>query len=692
MGITIHQALHGYSEGHRQLACSATLSPKDARLVLVMSDVSGSGVVGEGIPYLTGYPLQESGLYAIAKTWPAPEMPRPGCVWTHTLLIEFSELAALERPSSLTDLFRNPSDETIGSFGFPLHDVSGDTQRQSLSPLESTWFWRMAGALYDHPQDQVWARRDSDADVDRAVLCLWDQQWPRLRRSFRFCTLTTTDRSHDGLPFDLQLCPDTASSRLRFHGRSESWEASDLIDARWLQLLVADAGLPRRETAGQLTRALRLLGADVLGGREAMKPICELLVALSDQQNLHIDSAISLVEGAAPLATSMVAKGLVLRTAVAEPDALDFEAQDFVIRNLDLLSQEEIAKHANGLARQICGGDPARFLALCFDERSTVRDAMRIAARDIPLDDLLFDIFDTSSLAAPLLTVRPDLASTIGFWDRTQAWPSAMRNDDDFNLADKPILRAMILGLREKGAIASALQEVGALAVIDCLAEIDAEGVQVPQFNAWLHQACADTDAVARFLSQVRAPLTGIVPAISQQLHPDSVPNDYGDDPWFIALNQIHLSPIGLSVELLTYGFRRALGWRSRSVAPLLLLTFEAMHRAAESQKIPNDCWEQVEGALPMAKFNESSDRGQKIRKAVAKRAVDLRIEATAFVELTRSETLFQALLDEVWSEWGGRRYLKDVRDSLQVSQSSKHRKRYRLIDEYLDSRTHWWS
>lgn len=691
MGITIHQALHGYSEGHRQLACSVVLSPKDARLVLVMSDVSGSGVVGEGIPYITGYPLQESGFYAIAKTWPAPEMPRPGCVWTHTLLIEFSELAALDCPSSLTNLFRNPSDEVLGSFGIPLYDVADDTRERSLSPIESNWFWRMAGALYDQPLDQVWARREPDTDVDRAVLHLWDQQWPRLRRSFKFCTLTTTDRSQDGLPFDLQLCPDTASSRLRFNGRSQGCEAGDLINARWLELLVTNAQNPRLDTTRQLTQELRLLGADVLGGREAMKPICELLVSLREQSGAHIDSAIDLVEGSEPLATSMVAKGMVLRTAVAEPFALDFEAQDFVIRNLNLLSQEELTRHADGIARQVCGGDSARFLELCFDDRGAVRDAMRVAARDIPLDDLLSEPFNTSNLAAPLLTVRPDLAASVEFWDRTQAWPTTIRNDN-IDLADGPILRAMILGLREDGAIGSALQEVGALAIIDCIAELSAQRIQAPKSNAWLQQACADTDAVARFLLQVRAPLTGIVSAISQQLHPDAVPNDYGDDPWFIALNQLHQDPAGLSIELLTYGFRRSLGWRSRSVASLLKLTFEAMHQAAEVQNIPNECWEKIEKALPMAKFDENWDRGLRLRKAVAKRAVDLRIDATTFVELTGSDALFQALVDEVWNEWGGRRYLKYVRENLLDSHSSKYRKRYRLIDDYIDSRSHWWS
>lgn len=689
MGITIHQALHGYSEGHRQLACSTVLSSKDARLVLVMSDVSGSGVVGEGMPYLTGYPLQESGFYAIAKTWPAPEMPRPGCVWTHTLLVEFSELAALECPSSLSELFRNPSIGNPSSFGTPIHGVRSARPEQSLSPIDSDWVWRMAGALYGQPQEQIWARRQPGADLEQAVLCLWDQQWPRLRRSFKFCTLTTTDRSQEGLLFDLQLCPVTASPRLRLAGHSDGWEALDLIDARWLQILVADAS--QSDVNWHLRRVLRLLGADVLGGREAMKPICELLVLLGEHGSSSIDDAIDLVDGSAPLAMSTVAKSLVLREAVTKPDTLDFEAQDFVVRNLSLLSQDELSKYANGIARHICDGDPTRFVELCFDDRDSVREAMRVAAHSISLDTLLPKSVDTADLAAPMIVIRPDLAASVEFWDRTQAWPAAMRSES-LDFADTPVLSAMILGLREEGAIASALQEVGAFAVIDGLAKLHAQGIHAPFFNTWLRLACADTDAVALFLSQVHSSSSDIVSAISKHLHPDSLSNDFGDDPWLLALSQIQNEQPGLSVDLLAYGFRRALGWRSRCVTPLLILTFEGMHQAAEMHSIPNVCWEMIEGALPMATLSETRDRGLRLRKAVAKRAIDLRIEATAFVSLTRSEELFEALLDEVWNQWGGRWYLKTVRQKLEESHLSDHFRRLRLIEVCIERRSTWWS
>ena len=161
-----NELLHGQERGrHRK----RTLKHR----VLVMSDSSSAGVTAEGISYLTGYPLQESGLYALARTWPAPEMPRPGCVWTHTLFIEFADLAVLDSPSQLEQLFRAPSVETSRTYGVNLNLTAAASATCVLTPNEVTLFQRLATALYQHPRDQVWAKRASNRFVDDVVLRLW---------------------------------------------------------------------------------------------------------------------------------------------------------------------------------------------------------------------------------------------------------------------------------------------------------------------------------------------------------------------------------------------------------------------------------------------------------------------------------------------------------------------------------------
>src|SRR6202040_260677 len=75
---------------------------------------------------------------------------------------------------------------------------------------------RLVYSLYEHPTERVigWA----GYDPTEVVFLIWAQQWPRLRRSFRFCTLAFGDRSTEGARFDLQFVPDARLVRARFSG------------------------------------------------------------------------------------------------------------------------------------------------------------------------------------------------------------------------------------------------------------------------------------------------------------------------------------------------------------------------------------------------------------------------------------------------------------------------------------------
>src|SRR5437870_793202 len=105
--LTIEQAVHGYSQGHRLLDSSCTLSIAAQRTLLTLSDFSGDLIEGFD-EYLTGYPVPDSQYYAFARTWYAPEMDRPGSVWTHSLLIPRTGFQIFTNLHSLTSLFVKP--------------------------------------------------------------------------------------------------------------------------------------------------------------------------------------------------------------------------------------------------------------------------------------------------------------------------------------------------------------------------------------------------------------------------------------------------------------------------------------------------------------------------------------------------------------------------------------------------------
>lgn len=653
-----------------------------------MSDVSGSGVTGEGIPYITGYPLVESGLYALAKTWPATELPRPGSVWTHTIFVEFAELATLERPSQLAKMFRRPSKELRFDYDNTL--ILGDDPPYSevLSDEEMLWFGRFATGLYGFPDVPIWARRDPDSYVDEIVLRIWDQQWPRLRRSFKFCTLTTTDRSQDGFTFDLQLCPSSSATfRLRFQGHVEAWEAIASSDEAWMRGLLADVWHPEHS---ELRQALRLIGTDVLGGRAAMRPICELLVSQSAPIQMDVDQTIDLVDEPGLLAMSKVAKIFALRTVLPRSKYLSYESLRFVIKNIDLLPAEEFEEFALPFSEQLWATNPVMLASLWLDDRLSVQTPLRHAAQGIIATALLDGLSAAPDLVHPLLTVRPDLAELPEFWARTQCWPKVVANIG-IDLTIHAVLDALVLGLHDEGAMTSALHEVGALTILKRIQALNHQLQASQNLDAWVHHACSDTDAVAKFLAQSTPSSVGIIHLISQQLPPDAVPNDFGDDPWLVALRAYAKSRRKLPVELLAYGFRRGMGWRSRSVAELLGLTFEALHRAAEQGSIPEASWSLLEDALPWVRSDLSCDRALRLRKAAAKRAMDMRFSAEDFLGLTESEALFGALLEEVWQLWDGSRLLKSMIKEMRRGHTPSAHSCYQILVDFVEQKSHWW-
>lgn len=110
--MIIHQTLHGYNQGHTLLASSLNLPSNDDDLLKVMSDwTEYSGDAYGDSSYIMGYPLPDGKYYAIAKSWYAHEMPRPGCVWTHTFLIDLENLENDFDFRQLLSLFQRPNNE-----------------------------------------------------------------------------------------------------------------------------------------------------------------------------------------------------------------------------------------------------------------------------------------------------------------------------------------------------------------------------------------------------------------------------------------------------------------------------------------------------------------------------------------------------------------------------------------------------
>lgn len=107
--MKIHQLLFGYDNGHGLLAGSKSIeSARDIARLSMLTDWTSYQGASDDSSYISAFPLTESNQYAITKSWYAYEMSRPGCVWTHVLLIDIATVDPSFDFKDLYSLFRRP--------------------------------------------------------------------------------------------------------------------------------------------------------------------------------------------------------------------------------------------------------------------------------------------------------------------------------------------------------------------------------------------------------------------------------------------------------------------------------------------------------------------------------------------------------------------------------------------------------
>ncbi len=197
--LKVDQALFGYSDGHHLLAASVRFNARELERLLVLSDVAPNASVAGAEGYWTGSPLPDSERYAIIRTWPATEMSRPGCVWSHVLILNSEIIDQAWDITALTKFFERPNiSEGFASYQLPIasylempsREASADYLSESV--IDAVYLGSSNSLISLKPNQQA-----------SALLSVWSQQWPGLRNSFRFRTLPRTSSSRNPvLQFD----------------------------------------------------------------------------------------------------------------------------------------------------------------------------------------------------------------------------------------------------------------------------------------------------------------------------------------------------------------------------------------------------------------------------------------------------------------------------------------------------------
>lgn len=270
----IHQCLFGYQEGHRLLSSSIQLPDEASSMLLLLSDLApGLHLPTQGC-YWTGVPLPSAKSYALIRTWLAPEMSRPGCVWSHVLIIAFSDIAKFPDLSVLVDYVKRPN--TVSEFeiyGKPILITStshnSSLNRKTIALNESDAHLVLQSIYSDQASGTVVSPLGM---LDNTIFAVWSQQWPHLRRSFSFRTAVNFNNNFSIMnKFDLaiQLGSD------RQHQINQFDDKTDCIEG-WERICIDDLLHPH---STDFRKFLWRYGSDLTRGRACFKFLANIYLA-----------------------------------------------------------------------------------------------------------------------------------------------------------------------------------------------------------------------------------------------------------------------------------------------------------------------------------------------------------------------------------------------------------------------------
>ncbi|RYE37392.1 MAG: hypothetical protein EOP21_14135, partial [Hyphomicrobiales bacterium] len=213
-------------------------------------------------------------MYALMRTWPAPEMPRPGCVWTHVLLLDIDALATVSELRALIRLVQRPQqDWKKAEYGTAL-SLDMSVKDASRPPIAYARTDEVLSIIYNPGRPR--SIEAMPGELDELIFGLWSQQWPRLRRNFRFQTAVV---GHDSPArqsmFDLRLISASALPE-------GPTLLVDAIEPRWVATAAEDI---RFGPTGPFRTFLRKYGNDVRRPRSSFAPLATVFTSRGERLN-----------------------------------------------------------------------------------------------------------------------------------------------------------------------------------------------------------------------------------------------------------------------------------------------------------------------------------------------------------------------------------------------------------------------
>lgn len=679
--VILQQCLHGYSDGHRLLKSSPIkLMARDQRTMLILSDASGTNASIPKEGYLTGYPLHDSGYYVVSRTWVASNVGRPGCVWTHSILIRLSDLAKFEKLEVVLQFHRQPKTANLyldydGVLEATLDKVCPIRIALTNALLEETG--KLIGAIYEHPLERVIAPANKLSQA--SVFLIWNQQWPALRKNFRFCTLSYSDRSSDSASFDIQFIPPNEKHILGRFLKTKEVEKLEIRGGEWLSDAVNDIAAG---SEGELRSFFRTLPG-ISGSRNFFIPLCKLfrLYQGSDLTSA-IDHMIFIIKNeldaksAAPLLADL-SQTIARNYSVASEKALAF-----ALENISLIENEERIN----LGKEIWLRDARKITDLLLPNQSDLYRAYgKSVIESLSIDELVVGAKIEPSVLQYVYSITSDVFTSPDIWKLKGPWAEFIVAEISKTDRIEKVLIAIMEADRSDLAYITT-ETFGAITILQVLDQVLTNDIFLSSSSLaeWLSVSLQKPEAAKVFLTKKGSGNRKIMFAIAHHTHPDYIDgNPLDNDPWFTAL-QLRTTELPLTAReyLAGYLLSRAFGNCSSNPLELITWSLDVIYDACLKSRLNEEVWSLVMGRLPRPSWWQEWDRCERLRLGVAEIFLKKRFSARFFCDVTTNLHLFKQLSQLVYSDGkSGRAFISEVKSFLKNRKSHDDISKLKIVE-----------
>lgn len=625
----IEQALFGYSNGHHLLSSSINLPLKVLKILEPLSDLSGSDYQEGFLEYISGYYLIENGYFALSKTWYANEMKRPGCVWTHTLLIKNEDLEKIFDTEDISSLFCRPENDgdyeryqkSIEIFQSPVLGRSLLNENLACNILVSAF----------ERYRPVFIPANSSEDYESTFIELWLSLGSNLLMGESFCTGSLTNRTINKKNLDYQIIPSNrAKNIVRMAENGIVLDKCSVETPLWIRVVLDNYIY---KTSDRIRKLLECIDGNK-SPKYIIKSLAKIISVLQESAHIELWQIEELIsteltdnEKVIVINTVLIeiikgSKGILTSDDYALEMLKSLSVQNDPI--LEIVEYNKVFKNLEILFKEIDLLPIKLFKFLIESEINVFGEKMIVFLSEYAYNtNLKFVTGDDFRGSNVLIGLKPELAYTPQIWNLSQGEQidilESLRScaECHSDIFIRTLAKSIFINSDEM--LSQNLVEVFGSKIVEYYLELSQSELTSDKIRQWVDLCSYDIEYCIKFL-----PINNndfLNQEICKLIDPYSNIALMIETKYWVKYYQKYIKNNDENSKIKFAYFILPIMLRSNQIYPkdMVSFAFKKVHELLENDSLSHREWKKLSGLLPEIAWNNSWDKCKRLRKASKK-------------------------------------------------------------------------